>query len=212
MRATSPRIAWVGAAAALAAALGQPARAAPPQESSDSILGAHAPAVLRLFQSEGLVVLKELSPEGRIMALVRFEQPRRRVIRLLSQTARHDEFRPELKRIESHRWDERGSLDTHYLRIMFMKIDYRLRTNFDWEGNRIWWELDPEFDNGFDVVEGYWELFDLDGRSTLGRFGAKVDVSPKLPSWLQDSVTRKNVPAAMVNVKRWIDSDGKYRP
>ncbi len=93
-----------------------------------------------------------------------------------------------------------------------MNINYRLRNHFDWEGNRIWWELDPDFDNGLEVVQGFWELFEIDDRNTLGRFGTKVDVAASLPSWVQDVVTRKKVPAAMKNVKRWVDTDGKYRP
>ena len=180
--------------------------------SAAKILAAQTDRVRAAFESEGLIMLDEMSPEGHVRALVRFEQPRRRVIRLLSQTARHHEFRPELKEIESHGWDESGTLETHRMRIMFIRIDYRLRTQFDWPGYRIWWGLDPDFDNGLEEVEGFWELFELDHRNTLGRFGTKVSVGAGLPNWVQDSVTRKNVPQAMHNVKRWVDTDGKYRP
>ena len=98
------------------------------------------------------------------------------------------------------------------MKIMFMAIDYRLRTHFDWEGARIWWELDPAFDNHLESVEGFWELFDLDGQRTLGRFGTRVSVGPALPEWLQDYATRKNLPQTMEHVRRWIDSGGTYRP
>ncbi len=200
----------VGLAAA-AASQSQPAATSAP-ESAQQILDAQPSAVLQQFESEGLVMLEGASAGGHVRALVRFEQPRRRVIRLLSQTARHHEFRPELKSIESHGWDESGSLETHRMRIMFMNINYRLRNHFDWEGNRIWWELDPEFDNDLEVVRGFWELFEIDERNTLGRFGTKVNVQAALPSWIQDAVTRKKIPATMENVKRWVDTDGKYRP
>ncbi len=206
------QLATVVVGLAAAGASQSPAATTGAPESAQQILDAQPPAVIQQFESEGLVMLEGASAEGHVRALVRFEQPRRRVIRLLSQTARHHEFRPELKSIESHGWDESGSLETHRMRIMFMNINYRLRNHFDWEGNRIWWELDPDFDNGLEVVQGFWELFEIDDRNTLGRFGTKVNVAASLPSWVQDVVTRKKVPAAMKNVKRWVDTDGKYRP
>ncbi|MBW2270450.1 MAG: hypothetical protein JRH16_17940 [Deltaproteobacteria bacterium] len=197
----------------LAFAIAATSRSAPARkggpETAQRILATQLPAVLQEFEQTGLVMLEGTSAEGHVRALVRFEQPRRRVIRLLAQTARHHEFRPELREIESHSWDETGALDTHRMRIMFMNIDYRLRTHFDWEGNRIWWELDPEFENGLEVVEGFWELFDIDGQNTLGRFGTRVSVGAGLPNWFQDMATRKNVPEAMENVKRWVDVGGR---
>lgn len=212
MRAITRRIAIFGSAASLAAGLGPPAAANTAETTSAAILGSHAPEVRSEFQEEGLVMLKELSPEGHIRALVRFERPRQRVIRLLSQTGRHHEFRPELYSVETHSYDASGALDTHRMKIMFMRIDYRLRHAFDFEAYRISWALDPEFENGLEDVDGYWELFEIDEGTTLGRFGTRVSVGPGLPGWLQDAVTRKNVPEAMDNVKRWIDTDGTYRP
>lgn len=218
MRLPSPRPTFVLLAAALiaAGASAQPKPPPPPDvESAEQVLRQQGAALRRRLVEARVVILDEsdgAEPDGYVRALVLFAQPRRRTLRLLSQTARQGEFRPELKRVESQGWSESVAVDTHHMKIMFMAIDYRLRTHFDWEGGRIWWELDPSFHNQLESVEGFWELFALDGHRTLGRFGTRVSVGPALPAWLQDYATRKNLPQTMDHVRRWIDSDGTYRP
>ena len=147
-----------------------------------------------------------------IEALVLFEQPRHRTMRLLSQTARQIEYRPERIHVEPILWSEAAVLDQHTLRIAFMRIEYRLRSHFDYESYRIWWELDPEFPNDLHRLEGFWQLEELDPNRTLGRFGTRVEVGPALPSFLQDLATRRSLPRTMRRVRRWVNSDGANRP
>ncbi len=179
--------------------------------AAQSVLSRHPPDVVEeLFEDK--VVL--LSPGGSayVEALVIFEQPRRRALGLLAQTERHGEFRPELEQVQTIRSGRREAVDAHRLRVVFTTIEYRLRSRFDWRRARISWELDPDFDNGVRALEGYWEMHELDDRRTLALFGSRVDVGPALPLWLQEAVTRKNVPEAVERVRLWVDSDGTYRP
>ena len=46
---------------------------------------------------------------------------------------------------------------------------------------------------------------------TLGRFGVQVDVVA-VPDFLQNYATRKSVPTTLDSARRWIDSDGQWRP
>ena len=59
-------------------------------------------------------------------------------------------------------------------------------------------------ENDFTTLEGRWELFDLGEAQTLGRFGSRINVGPALPAFLQDFATRKKLPEAMQNVRRWV--------
>ena len=67
-------------------------------------------------------------------------------------------------------------------------------------------------ENDLRDVSGFWQLYDLDETHTLARFGTRVDVGPALPGFLQDYATRKNVPQTMDHVRRWVDSNGTWRP
>jgi hypothetical protein len=147
-----------------------------------------------------------------VQAVVLFSQPRSRAIRLLSQTARQVEFRPELKGIQVLHWYDDGDVEEHSMRIMLVGIRYHLRNHLDVEGSRIWWELDPDYQNDLRSVQGFWQLYDLDDGRTLARFGTRVDVGPALPPFLQEYATRKNVPQTMDHVRRWVDSGGTWRP
>jgi hypothetical protein len=203
------------AAAALPAGADPPRPSAPP-ETAEAVLARYSPVVVARLQTDRIALLgpgeTDGVPDSFVQALVIFSQPRRRTLRLLSQTARQAEFRPELREVETIEWGDATALDEHRMAIMFMKIDYRLRTHFDFERGRIWWELDPSFDNDLEHVEGFWELYALGRGETLGRFGTRVQVGATLPVWLQDYATRKNVPQTMEHVRHWVDSDGTWRP
>jgi hypothetical protein len=183
--------------------------------AAHGLLEAQPKAVVERLEEEKLVLLQ--SRDGQhsgdfVEALVIFEQPRSRVMRLLSQTARQSEYRPELSGVETLEWRDDGNIDEHRMRVLFVKLRYRVHTHFDFEGGRIWWELDPSFESDLRQLEGYWELYELEEGRTLGRFGTRVDVGPALPTWFQEYATRKNVPATVDYIRLWVDSNGTYRP
>jgi hypothetical protein len=89
---------------------------------------------------------------------------------------------------------------------------YRIRYRIDFDTGRMSWELAPDFDNSFQVLEGFWELYELDEKRTLARFGTALEVGPALPAFLQDMVTRSKLPASIEHCRKWVNSDGTYRP
>ncbi len=203
--------------AVLAVWIAATAGAAKPPTTAESILANQPPGLVERLYANKSVVLQEVGDDnlpaaGFVHALVIFEQPRNRVMRLLSQTTRHIEFRPELSAIEAIEWLDSGVVDEHRLRIMFVNVTYRLHNQWDFEAVRITWRLDPSFENRVRRLEGYWEFYELERDRTLGRFGTLVDVGPAMPGFLQDLITRKNVPRAIERARRWVDSDGRYRP
>jgi hypothetical protein len=137
-----------------------------------------------------------------------FEQPVSRVFMLLSQTSRQMEYRPELEAIEMLESFEGGSVDEHRMKIMFVDIRYHLRNRVDAPSRRIEWELASGFENDLERVEGFWELYALGDARTLGVFGTIVEVGSGMPSFLQDYVTRKNLPRTLERCRRWVDGDG----
>ena len=58
----------------------------------------------------------------------------------------------------------------------------------------------------------FWELYELDEKRTLARFGTALEVGPALPTFLQDMVTRSKLPASIEHCRKWVNSDGTYRP
>jgi len=188
-----------------------------PANSASEILSAQPEELIRRLNEKKVVILQEVRERGAlsgglILGYVIFSKPVDLVYRLLAETSRQREYRPEVTSIETVRRDEFGPVDEHHLKILFRRFSYRLVYRLEPEMHRISWRLAEDYENDLRAVEGFWELFPIDEEHTLGRFGTQVDVGPAVPGFLQDWITRKNVPRAMEQVRKWIDSDGSYRP
>jgi hypothetical protein len=201
----------------IAAALALPAPASaesPVFRDGRALLAAEAQPLVEKLMDRHFLLLQEVEKDAGafFQAYVIFERAPERCYALLASSERQAEYRPDLSdvlRIETH---PDGPIDEHHMRILFVGIAYRLRYSLDPAQARITWVTDPGFQNSVRRIEGSWELFDLGGARTLGRFGTMVDVGPALPRSFQDSLTRKNVLRTVENVRSWVDSDGRWRP
>jgi hypothetical protein len=183
--------------------------------TAESILAQHPPELVeRLFEKKMLVVELEDEEGGGTLfvAYVVFEKPRNRVMELLIQPERQREYRPELRYIEVVERGPDRRVDEHRLRIMFTEVVYRLCMRRDPATGRLSWNLDPSFDNDLRRMQGFWELYELGEDRTLGRFGSTVDVGPVVPRQLQDALSRRTVFRTVNNTRKWVDSDGQWRP
>ncbi len=187
------------------------------KQSAEGILAAQPRDVVDRLMSENILVLAEIQAKGPlrggiISAYVLFDQPVDRVYRLLAQSTRQSEFRPELTRIETVETGPHGQVDEQQLKILFQHYVFRIAYQLFPEQRRIEWNLDERFDNDLARLTGFWALYAMADGRTLGRSGTSVDVGPAVPAVLQDWITRKNVPETMRRVRMWVNSGGSYRP
>jgi hypothetical protein len=180
-------------------------------------LAGEPPELVQRLLDEKVVVLsgsetRDQSDASQVRGLVLFAKPRNRVIQLLLQTERQIEYRPELEKVETVERFPNGEVDLQEMRIMLVRVSYRLRYQWDVSAGRISWKLDPRFPNDLSATDGSWELEEVDAAHTLGRFGTRVDVGPALPALLEEIATRNNLPQTLHRCRRWVDSDGRYRP
>lgn len=204
------------ALAALLAASGAGGEAAlPPQRpvSAQALLDAQ-PAELReeLLEERMVLLPSDGLPKGQVEALVLFSQPPEKVWELLLQRDRQKEFRPEITGLSIVEQSSERVVEEQHLKIAFLDVAYRLECRVDNGARTLTWQLDPSFESTLEHVSGYWELHGLDGGRTLARFGTRVSVSPAVPGFLQNGITRKNVPESLENTREWVDSDGRWRP
>ncbi len=186
-------------------------------QTAETILATQPARIRDRLMEKNVIVMQEMGDEGPlsggfIMAYVIFGQPLDRAYRLLSQSARQIEFRPELTSIETIEVSESGAIDVQRLKILFQRYVYYLEYRLDPRKRRIEWRLDTRFDNDLEDVEGFWELYAMADDRTLGRSGTSVNVGRAVPAFLQDWITRKNLPKTMERVRKWVDSGGTWRP
>jgi hypothetical protein len=180
-------------------------------DSASAVLATLPSDELAVLREKKLVLLASGDDSTHVTGLVIFSQPVEHVMQLLAQTGRAGEYRPELESDRTIETYPDGTLQEEQIRILFNRITYFLRYRVDSGARRISWQLDPAHPSRLRQVDGYWELFDMGDDQTLGRFGVQVDVGA-VPAFLQDYATRKSVPTTMENARRWIDSDGRWRP
>ncbi len=163
-----------------------------------------------------VIVLKQDSGEGKdkkslIQASIVFDQPIDKVWDLLKHTERQKEYLPHLKEAEIVSGNKDGNITQFLLKIAFFNVRYRVDHKFQNDTYRLTWNLDPNYKNDLKELYGYYHLYKIDNTHTLARYGSKVDVGAIIPAFIEDYLTRKDLPKALNAVKKWVDSDGKYR-
>jgi len=184
-------------------------------EGAEQVLSRLPVAVRERLEQQKVVILTPEPGNGAdrwVKALAIFERPRDEVMHLIAQSERQIEYRPEITAIQTVEHFPNGTVDEHEVRVLFVGLHYRLRAQIDYAKGRAWWSLDPRFANDLSRFDGYWEFHELGAARTLGVFGTVVDIGPALPGFLQDAVTRKNVPQTVDRTRRWVDSNGSWRP
>ena len=73
------------------------------------------------------------------------------------------------------------------------------------------WALDPAYDNDVKVASGFWQVFALDEKTSVGEYGTVVDIGLPVPDALQGYLTRKDLPAALDAFQKYIESGGTWR-
>jgi hypothetical protein len=155
------------------------------------------------------IALLDDGGDGSTDVLVIFRSSLGRVMHLLSQTGRQNEYRTDLESSTATLASfEDGALERQHMRYLFVDIIVHLRYRIDADRHRIEWTLDPSYENDLNHVEGSWELQALSADSTLGWFRTRVDLGVPIPRFLQARTIRTDVDA----VRQWVDSGGTWRP
>jgi hypothetical protein len=180
--------------------------------SAEVLLGKYPASLLAELESTGVAFAPASTRkgcDGYSHAFVYFSQPRERVLELLSQTARQGEFLSH--KIVSVYRSGNESIDEHRMYVLFTRLFYRVRNTWDPNQWTIMWHLDPEFDNSLLMLRGYWYLHSYKG-GTLGVYGSKVDAGRIVPTSLQAVLTTKKLRRVIQHFRKWVDSNGSYRP
>jgi len=166
----------------------------------------------RGFSSPAALATSEVECQGFIQAIVVFEQPRQKTLELLAQTHRQMEFLPNLRNVRSVARHENESLDHHEIKIIFTKLEYRVRNHWSHEEWTMWWHLEPGYANDMASLDGYWRFYELADGGTVAIYASRIDVGPYLPASLQASLSRKKLEESLRHFRSWVNSGGSYRP
>jgi len=145
-----------------------------------------------------------------IQAAMIVDRPIEEVWTLLKKTELQDRYLPDLAKCDLVKRDKAGDLVDFHVKILVVSIDYRVHHRYDEEHYKLWWTLDPTYDNDMNQVDGFWQLYKLDEKRTLLRYGTKVEVASFIPDMVMERLTKSNLPANMDACYKYIESGGTY--
>lgn len=154
---------------------------------------------------------KDGAMAGYIKAVALFSQPKDRVYTLITDPSTQVLFLPRLEQSTTVRRTAEGELTEFHLAVSLATVKFR--TQHWWWPNhsRIEWALDPSWDNDIKVAGGFWQVFALDEKTSVGEYGTQVDTGLPVPEALATYLTRKDMPAALDAFQKYIDSNGAWR-
>lgn len=181
-----------------------------------AFLNTQTPDTVKKLMTDGVVVSSNSthvagSTGEFISAIVLFEQDVDTVLRLLSATARQAEYLPVLHKATTLEHYPNGDLDQHELKVLLIDIVYRVKHQWNFADHTMQWQLDPTFHNDLRDVQGRWKLYPLDSKRTVGQYMARVDVGRAVPRFIQNFLTKKDLPKALKSQRQWVNSLGTYR-
>lgn len=171
----------------------------------------------QVLQTDGVVVSHKQGPDGAggelkgiIKAYLIVKQPRAVVFKMLNDTTKQASYLPHLVKSKRVSGTETSEKTEFLIKVAFISV--RTRVDHQWwpEVSRMAWVLDPNFENDLIAQVGFYNFYSLDENTTLLEFGTLLETSPLVPNFVQDALTRRDLPEALGNVKKFVDSNGKW--
>lgn len=150
---------------------------------------------------------------GFIRSVVIFEQPKPTVIKYMFQPSTLATFLPRLDRSETvKKVGSEAELVKFTVGFLFWDIDFWVQHWFYPEISRYEWFLDKQnYDNDIEATRGYWQVWALNNRQSIGEYGVEVDTGIPIPRNMYKRIQRREIPEAMLAFKKYIDTNGAYR-
>lgn len=163
----------------------------------------------RELLKEGQVVLDQSSSASGpalIRAAVRFGRPRAEVWELVTRVSEQKDFLPHVTL--SKRVGERtaeGEVND-YVVSFFFTFKYRTQHWFYPQLFRLEWSLDPSGEDGLLEQLGFWQLYELDEKTTLAEYGTRIVVRGSFINFLRGLGEKGGVRDALTAFRRHINA------
>lgn len=155
------------------------------------------------LRRKGQVVLDQGTKDNLIRAVVRFERPLGQVFSAVTQPAKQREFLPHVTQSKSlGRSDQGESVD---MAVSFL-FTFRYRTQhwFYPDEGRMEWNLDPSGERGLKEQVGFWQLYELDEKTTIGEYGTHVASDNDFINFVRGLGERGGIADALGTMRKYV--------
>lgn len=151
--------------------------------------------------------------KGRGHAWVIIKKPREAVYEQLTKGYQDfPQFMPRLEKVDVQSRTETAMKVRSYVGVGFSTYEYTLAFKLDPAAFTTSWTLDKSVKNDVKDTTGEWKLHELEpGKSTLAEYTIAVDSGKFVPQFIEDYLTRKDLPQILNSLRRRVESDGKWK-
>jgi ribosome-associated toxin RatA of RatAB toxin-antitoxin module len=148
---------------------------------------------------------------GRGKAYCVVNAPPETLFATLSEYEKVPEYLPRLKRVTVLEKSGEAWRVRQELKILFKTVSYGLNLKFSAAQKRMDWVLDKKQDNDIRDTAGSWEFLPHGAGKTLIVYTITVDTGTMIPGFLEDYLTKKDLPEVLAAMKRRVESGGKWK-
>lgn len=141
-----------------------------------------------------------------IRAVARFDRPIDEVWAIISRPSEQQSYLPHVTQSKTvgDRTADGESVD--FVVSFLFTFRYRTQHWFYPEDKRLEWSLDPKGGDGLTEQLGYWQLYRLDDKHTIGEYGTRIVVRGALLNFLRSLGERGGVRDALTAFRQHVDA------
>lgn len=147
--------------------------------------------------------------QGVVLGLI--DRPVDAVWKVLVDSKAHPEYMPRVVKTETYDSDtgEIGIQET--LKVLYRSVRYHVLQRNDDAQHRITWRLDRSKKNDIADTSGYWAIVPHGDTQSIAIYAVHVDSGLPIPQFVEDFLSRQDLPGVVQAVKKRVESDGQYK-
>lgn len=150
--------------------------------------------------------------EGYGQSAIIINQPADKSFQIFCEFDKHQLYFPRKKKSEVIKsWDNKALVHKVF-GFYVVDVEYTVLYTVDPEKRRVDYKLDKDYPHDLEEVEGFFRFEKIDEKRTLFIYAAtKVETGLKVPGFIQDYLTSRDLPQVARSVKKRVESGGKWQ-
>lgn len=154
---------------------------------------------------------EEGKTQGHAWASVVIDAPVDRCFKIFREFDQHHLYIPRKQKSEIIKTWENKTLVHNEFDFYLITIEYTSLFTVDEKNHRVDYDMDPDYKHDINDTEGYFHFERIDGERTLLTYAVtRVDTGLRAPAFVMEYLTSRDLPNVVINVKKRIESGGKW--
>ena len=148
---------------------------------------------------------------GKGVAFVIIDKPPEAAFAVLQDYGKIPEYMPRVVKVTLSEKTPARMKVVQELKVLFKTVVYTLILDFNAQKKRMDWKLDKSASNDIKDTWGFWEFVPYENGKTLVVYNIAADTGVAIPQFLEDYLTKKDLPEVLLAMKRRTESGGTWK-